>query len=378
MMRRDDWSRGEIDQRFTDFSEKHIAGRAAKLQQASSIPSDLWTDMRTAGLFGIGLPEPFGGQGYDMAALLAAGRALVESGGNLGVALSWLIHEMTARYLILPFGRPEQHYAWLPELAAGRQTACFAVSEPDAGAHPKLLKTTAEKTGDHYILNGAKTYLTNGPMADLFIVIAITDAITDNQGGRNRFSAFILPRNTPGLTVSEPMPIDFLRPAPHGSISLKDCRVPEQQLLGPAGDAWESIVPGFREIEDTLMAGPILGGLAYALSCVCDATELTESVKEEIFDAHVDLCGLWTIAQKTALMLEKGENATGRGDLSLYFRQHAEAALTHIGRIAEQNGLRSENRFAAMAADLAAMFKIGTSAVSARKRKRCAQWFERN
>ena len=113
-------------------------------------------------------------------------------------------------------------------MATGEITVSFAVSEPGAGAHPKLISARAEKHTEGFSLSGEKTYLTNGPIANLFIVIAISDVVD----GRKRYSAFLVPKNVPGLSASAPMQIEALRPSPHGGVVLSRCLLPEVALLG--------------------------------------------------------------------------------------------------------------------------------------------------
>ena len=108
---------------------------------------------------------------------------------------------------------------------------------------PKHIKTHAEKTPNGFILNGEKTYLTNGPIADLFIVIAITG----HQSGKSQFTAFIVPKDTPGLTVTDPIDFPFLRPSPHGGILLNDCCIKSEQVLGNPGEAYDKMVLPFSD-----------------------------------------------------------------------------------------------------------------------------------
>ena len=125
-----------------------------------------------------------------------------------------------------------QKERYLPRRAGS--TPCFAVSEPGAGAHPKHLKTEAVRDGDHYIVNGKKAYLTNGPISDLILLMAITGV----EEGRKQYSIFLVPRETPGIEETEGVKIDFLKPSCHCGMRFTDVRVPADALLGPEGDAF--------------------------------------------------------------------------------------------------------------------------------------------
>jgi acyl-CoA dehydrogenase len=245
----------DLARRVGSFALRRVEGYPG-LDSETVVPAGLWRDMAAEGLFGISLPKEHGGGGFGWPGVVAAAEALAAGGGSLGVTLSWLIHVAVARHAVADRARPD-HAGLLSRLAKGQETACLAVTEPDAGAHPRRLKTTAVKTEGGWSLDGEKTFLTNGPIAGVFCVIAITG----ERGGKKEFSAFLVPRETPGLSVSGPMPLEFLRPCPHGGITLKRCRVPESALLGQEGRAFEDIVKPFREVEDIAMTGAALGAL---------------------------------------------------------------------------------------------------------------------
>jgi len=180
------------------FAAEYIACRA-DLQTGQEFPMDIWQAMGKAGLFQIGIAKTHGGAGGGYLELLKAGEAFVESGCNVGLAVSWLYQQIIAHYIMSVFGTAQQRQ-YLNAAADGKITFSFAVSEPGHGAHPKLLNTSATKDKTGYVLTGEKTYLTNGPIADVFIVVAVTD----DTPAHKRFTAFIVPRTTEGVTVMPP------------------------------------------------------------------------------------------------------------------------------------------------------------------------------
>lgn len=359
----------EIEKRFTQFARQYISGRT-DLNHESVFPHDLWRDMATNRLFGIGIPEARGGLGGNGQVLSAAGRALTEAGGNLGVALSWLIHELTSRYLILKFGSPEQIETWLPKLADGSQTACMAVSEPETGPHPKYIKTAAVADGDAFVISGRKTYLTNGPLAGLFIVVAVTETIA----GKNRFSAFIIPEDTPGLTASDPMNLPFLRPSPHCGITLDNCRVAKAQILGEPGAAYETMVVPFRETEDILMMGLMCGAMGFLYRRLTEFFEKqgisrTEELVEAAGDLYAAIAGLNIIAKKGAELLDENAPPSDRTALSLYFRKQVQDFLTRINWMVSEAAITNEESFLQMITDLSGAIRIGQSAIQNQRHK---------
>jgi acyl-CoA dehydrogenase len=179
--------------------------------------------------------------------------AIVERTGLLGEGRASQL--MVARYFIEGFGTAEQRAAWLPHLAS------VAISEPRIGAHPKLLTTRAEKLADGYSIFGEKAWVTNGPLAAVFIVFAVT-AMEDD---RKRYSAFLVPRDTPALSIDEAPEYRALAPSRHCGLKLDGCRVPHSAVLGPLGTAYETIALPFRDVEDAVGTFGLLGAFRFLL-----------------------------------------------------------------------------------------------------------------
>lgn len=146
-----------LQRKIDRFARQHIGNRD-DLQSLEQFPRDIWTKMGKQGLLGLGIPKEYGGLGGNYVSIATAGESLMRSGHNMGITISWLIHCVVSRFLILGFGTTEQHNTYLPELASGKITASIAVSEPGSGAHPKRLQTIAYHRGGIYTLQGEKSY----------------------------------------------------------------------------------------------------------------------------------------------------------------------------------------------------------------------------
>ena len=253
-----------IDTTDTAFEVKMAEAAAAHIRPVadlgtcSEFPLHIWQALGNAGLLD---PDAAASAGPSHCLTIArTARVLVSEGGNLGLSLSWMIHHLVAGCLVRPrLCRQACADDLWKQVKRGETTICLAVSEPDAGAHPKFLAARAERRSGGFALTGEKTYLTNGPIADAYAVVAITG----EKEGKKAFSAFLLDRGTPGLTVSDPMPLPFFKPSPHGSVSMNGCEVGEDRLLGNDGEAFPDLVLPFRHLEDAVMTGPVTGAMTF-------------------------------------------------------------------------------------------------------------------
>ncbi|QWG11098.1 acyl-CoA dehydrogenase family protein [Bradyrhizobium sediminis] len=236
---------------------------------------DVLTDpfgaMAKAGLFQIGLPGA--GAALDSyGAIAAAEQAIAAKTGLLGLASAFAARQMTARFFIAGFADGDQRAAWLPRIAAGEVCTAVAISEPGAGAHPKLLKTTAESRDAGFVISGRKAWVTNGPVADLFLVLAVV-AVED---GRKRYGLFMLPKATPGLVIKPMATLDVLAPATHCELELDGCEIPASARVGDMPDAYPAMALPFRDVEDTVGTANVSGLLSWLLERAAARIERTE------------------------------------------------------------------------------------------------------
>ena len=253
-----------------------IRGRDG-LRSSGDYPPELWQGLAEAGLLGLTVPEEYGGRGWDLERLAGGCRDMVRHGRSLGAMLAWKVHCTLSHFALARLGDEEQKREWLPRLASGETTLAAAISEPGAGAHPKYLKAQAEELPDGgWRLNGEKAWITNGPSAGLFIVVAITGV----TGGRKRFGAFLVPRDAPGLTRTEAGAVEFLRPTGHCGLSLRDVRLPASAQLAPNTDIWSSFARPLRNVEDLLKLGSQQGSMEALLDDAAEAGLEDEALGE--------------------------------------------------------------------------------------------------
>lgn len=245
---------------LADYAREAIAPRADELIRSDDFPFDIWQEIGEAGWLGFGLGD-WGGTAATPVEMFDAGTAFAEAAEVIGLCSSWMGHHMIANRVIGEFGDEAQKEEWLPDLARGRISPCIAISEPGAGAHPKHLKTRAERTADGWRLNGEKAWLTNGPIASIFVVVAITG----ESNGRKTFGAFLVPEDAAGVSRTEGVRIDFLKPSGHCGLKLDNVELPAGALMEGAGDAVETVLKRFRRVEDCMGLAIKAGGMAVEL-----------------------------------------------------------------------------------------------------------------
>ena len=349
------------------FAIEHVASRA-DLQTAQDFPLDIWQKMGDAGFFKIGIAPEYGGSGGGFRQLAEAGEVFVRSGYNMGLALSWLYQQIIAINLISGFGTEEQRQQYLPLMAKGKLIASFAVSEPKHGARPKLLTSAAVPDGNCYKLNGEKTYLTNGPVAGLFIVVAITGE--DQQ--QKKFSAFLVPGSEEGVSVSPQMKIDFLKPSPHGGIKLHECCVPASSMLGEKDTAYTNIVIPFSDVENIVMMGAAAGGMGAELMDVIleiNARRINEnkSLQSEIGELDSLLETMRVIAREASQKMDQHDSAAV--PLTLIFNEMAEGFQSRIAAVVAKWELKTPQRYNILQTDLNVLRMLGKKNITGKKTK---------
>ena len=286
-----------------EFARTHIAG--TDVWTVDDMPPALLAAMGQAGLFRIGLPEAHGGTGGGYPAIAAAEQTLMAVGGIAGIGTIFGSHQMVARYYFADHASPAQQAQYLPALASGALTVAVAISEPEVGAHPKKLTTAAHRTATGWALTGRKAYVTNGPLAGLFIVLAITAM----DGDRKRYSAFLVPRDAPGLTVHHAPTSPGSRPAGHVSLTLDQCQLGPDAMLGAEGTAYETMALGFRDAEDGVGTAGMVGKLHHCLGLL--AREYGAAMPDGIAAELGALAGLVELtAEATAALAQAGEDGT--------------------------------------------------------------------
>jgi alkylation response protein AidB-like acyl-CoA dehydrogenase len=254
----------EFKQSVLAFAERELGGDMRAREKEGAFFWDGWRKCASFGIQGLPVPREYGGLGEDIVTCMLAMQALGKGCRDSGLLFALGSHMWTCEIPILTFGNEEQKRAYLPRLVAGEIVGGHAMTEPEAGSDAYSLRTTAVLDGDHYVLNGAKTFISNAPIADLLLVFATTNP----KKGWAGITGFLVPANTPGLSVSKPLDKLGLKTSPTGEVVLEDCRVPASAMLGKIGQG-SAIFAAEMEWERSCLFACHLGAMERQLAtCV--------------------------------------------------------------------------------------------------------------
>ncbi|HET7145128.1 MAG TPA: acyl-CoA dehydrogenase family protein, partial [Anaerolineales bacterium] len=227
-----------------DFAQKEIAPIAAELDESGEFPRNTMKKMGELGFMGIEVPEEYGGAGMDALAYVLALEEICKVDASHGVIMS--VNNSLYCHGILKFGSEKQKKAFITPIASGRAIGAYSLTEPQSGSDAGSLKSQATRDGDFYVLNGRKSWVTSGPVADYIIVFMMTDPENDQKG----ISAFLVDGKTKGLTRGKKEPKLGIRASATSELIFENCRVPVENRLGAEGE-------GFKIAMTVLDAGRI-------------------------------------------------------------------------------------------------------------------------
>ena len=233
------------------FCQKMIAPRAAEIDQSNAFPRDLWPQMGELGLHGITVAEEYDGVGLGYLAHVLVMEQVSRASASVG--LSYGAHSNLCINQIHRHGTPDQKARYLPDLVSGKHVGALAMSEPGAGSDVVSMRLTAVREGDHYVLNGNKMWITNGPDADTFVIYAKTDA----NAGAKGISAFIVEAGTPGFTTAQKLDKLGMRGSSTCELVFDHCAVPAENLLGALHGGARVLMSGLDYERVVLAAGPL-------------------------------------------------------------------------------------------------------------------------
>ncbi len=227
-----------------DFAQKEILPVAAEFDESGEFPHATVKKMGEMGFMGIEVPEEYGGAGMDTLAYVLALEEICKADASHGVIMS--VNNSLYCHGILKFGTEEQKHKFVTPIATGQAVGAYSLTEPQSGSDAGTMRSRATRDGDSYVLNGRKSWVTSGPVADYFVVFMMTDPEKKQKG----ISAFLVPGDTPGLTRGKKEPKLGIRASATSELIFENCRIPAENLLGREGE-------GFKFAMTILDAGRI-------------------------------------------------------------------------------------------------------------------------
>jgi butyryl-CoA dehydrogenase len=264
-----------LQEAVRNFAEKEIKPLASKVDEESWFPLENFKKMGEMGFLGVQTPEEYGGTGTDALSYVLAIEEVAKACGSTG--LSFAAHVSLGTTPFYLFGTEEQKRKYLPKLATGEWIGAWALTEPGAGSDAAGQRTVAVLEGDQYVLNGAKTFITNALYADSFIIMAMTDKSKGNRG----ISAFIVDKGTPGLRIGKTEHKMGMKGSPTSQLIFEDCRIPKENILGQEGE-------GFIQALKTLDGGRIsIAALALGIAQAALDSALKYATQREQFNSPI-------------------------------------------------------------------------------------------
>lgn len=277
------------------FVETEVKPHALAWEEQGFVPRTVLRRMGELGFLGIRYPAEYGGSEMDALGSVVLAEELGRSTFG-GFAITVLVHTDMASVHIANAGSPEQRARLMPDIVAGNKIVAVAVTEPDAGSDVKGIRTTARRADDHYVLNGAKMFITNGVHADLYCVA--TKTAPDARPSQS-VSMFLVEKGTPGFAVSRALDKHGWRSSDTAELSFVDCRVPAENLLGREGRGFYAIMSNFQN-ERLVIGAMAMGEAQAALELTLDYVTTRKAFGAPLYEKQA-------IRQRLAMLAAKVE-----------------------------------------------------------------------
>ena len=302
-----------------DFAQREVLPNVMRWDEASEFPADVVKQMGQMGLMGIIFPVEYGGAGLGYVDYMTAIEELSAVDGSIGIIVA--AHNSLCSNHIFLAGNEEQRRKYIPKLASGEWLGAWGLTEPNSGSDAAGAKTTAVRKGDTWVLNGNKTFITNGHYADVAVVIAVTDKTQGTHG----LSAFVVEKGAPGFRPGKKENKLGLRASDTSELIFEDCEIPAENLLGNLGEGFVDsmrVLDGGRISIAALSLGIARGALEASLHYVKERRQFGKAIAEfqgvqwKLADMATELDAARLLTLRAAVLKDSGLRVTRESSMA--------------------------------------------------------------
>jgi alkylation response protein AidB-like acyl-CoA dehydrogenase len=308
------------------FVDNELIPQAKEIDERGEFPWEMFREMAKMGVFGIRYPKDKGGSGGNTTLYCIICEELAR--GLMSVAAITAMQCLMGTNFLFHYGTEEMHEKYFLPAIRGEKVACFCLTEPEAGSDLGNVSTVATRTSDGYVVNGAKTWVTNGPVADFYTVLCQTDPVKKLKG----LNFFFFPRGTPGLSVSKPFDLLGTRTTPISELSFSNVIIPHEYMLGAEGEGLRNLLSILAEIR-AMTAALGIGLLRAAIhDCIQYAHERIQFgkpigkyqlIQAKVAEMAVDLEAARLLTYKATHMIDNQMECLKEASMAKYFATEA-------------------------------------------------------
>jgi alkylation response protein AidB-like acyl-CoA dehydrogenase len=309
----------QLRKEIREFARREIAPNVMRWDEASEFPAEVVKQLGQMGLLGVIFPVEYGGSGLGYVDYVLAIEELSAVDGSIGIIVA--AHNSLCSNHIFLAGNEEQRRKYIPRLASGEWLGAWGLTEPGSGSDASAARTTAVRKGDRWVLNGNKTFITNGSHADAAVVIAVTD----RSQGTHGLSAFVVEKGTPGFRPGKKENKLGLRASDTSELIFEDCEIPAENLLGKEGEGFVDsmrVLDGGRISIAALSLGIGRGALDASLKYVKERRQFGKAIAEfqgiqwKLADMATELDAARLLTQRAAVLKDAGQRVTRESSMA--------------------------------------------------------------
>ena len=324
----------QLQKEVRAFAEREVAPHVNEWDEKSEFPQEVVKKLGEMGLMGVIFPEELGGAGMGYVEYVLAVEELSRVDGSVGIIVA--SHNSLCTNHIMLAGNDEQRQRWVTKLASGQWLGAWGLTEPGSGSDAAGARTTAVRRGGKWVLNGNKTFITNGSHADCVVVLAVTD----REKGTRGISAFVVEKGTKGFRAGKKENKLGLRASDTSELIFEDCEVPEENLVGKLGEGFKDAMralDGGRISIAALSLGMARGALDAAMKYAQQRRQFGKAISEfqaiqfKLADMATQLDAAWLLTMRAAQMKDKGQRVTREAAMAKLFASEAACRICDEG-----------------------------------------------